>query len=199
MEVQLKLRIIMAKELYLTLTKGFNTLSTPWANTLQVLFGSIFLAIMAQIAIPLPFTPVPMSLQTLAIAILAITLGPKKAPLAVLAYLAQATVGLPVLAAGTVNSLWIIGPLAGYLLGFVASAFVVAKLLSTTKQSSFYKNWLILSLNEITILALGSLWLSYFVGFQNAITMGILPFIPCALIKITIAASSIKPINWLKK
>lgn len=189
----------MAKELYLTLTKGFNTLSSPWVNLLQVLLGSVFLAIMAQIAIPLPFTPVPMSLQTLGIALLAVTLGPRKAPLAVLTYLAQASIGLPVLAAGKVNPLWIIGPNAGYLLGFVVSSYVVGKLFSISNRSSFYKNWLVLSLNEITILTLGALWLASFVGFQNAITMGILPFIPCGIIKITLAASSVKPIQWMTK
>lgn len=187
----------MAKELYFSLTRGINTLGSRSVATLQVLLGSIFLAMMAQIAIPLPFTPVPMSLQSLAVALLSITLGPRKAPLAVLAYLAQASIGLPVLAAGALNPMWIVSPRAGYLLGFVVASFLVSTLLEKHHRS-FFRNWLALSLNEITILFCGACGLSFFLGWEKAFTMGVLPFIPCALIKITIAASSLKPIQWLK-
>lgn len=179
----------MGKTIVQTLTRGFNA---SWLSLLQVLAGSILLALTAQVAVPLPFTPVPVSLQTFGVALLAITLGSRKAPLAVLAYLAQASMGLPVLAAGRVNPAWLFGPNAGYLIGFVVASFVVGKLLEKSPKASFGKNWLTLSLNEITILAVGSVWLSFFVGWENSLAMGVIPFLPGALLKITMAASARK-------
>lgn len=186
----------MGKAIYHTLTRGFNA---TWISLLQVLVGSMFLALTAQIAVPLPFTPVPVSLQSFGVALLAITLGSRKAPLAVLAYLTQASMGLPVLAAGSVNPAWMFGPRAGFLIGFVVASYVVGRLLESRKSNHFIANWMILSLNEVIILAVGSLWLGYFVGWENSIAMGFIPFIPGGLLKITVAASSIKPLKWFKR
>lgn len=164
----------------------------------QILLGSIFLAITAQIAIPLPFTPVPITLQTLGVAILTMALGPRKGALAVVAYLCQASIGLPVLAGGVVNPLWMIGPRAGYLLSYIISSFLVGSLLETFKTNSFIKNWIILSVNEATVLLCGSLWLGFFVGWNHAFAMGALPFIPGAILKITIATSGFKQVRKLR-
>lgn len=185
----------MAKALYQTITK---TVATSWLSVLQVLVGSLFLSLMAQVAVPLPFTPVPVSLQTFAVALLAITLGSKKAPIAVMLYLVQATMGFPVLALGAVNPLWMVGPKAGYLLGFVASSFVVGKLVESNSKPSLGKSWLILSLNEAITLCLGALWLSAFVGWPNTLAMGVIPFIPGALLKISAASLAVNPIQSLK-
>lgn len=162
---------------------------------IQVLCGSLFLALMAQLTIPA--VPVPVSMQTLGVALLAIALGPKKGALAVLAYLTEASMGLPVLAGGTVNPLWMVAPRAGYLIGFLLSAYVVGSYLEKG-NGSFVKNWAILSFNEVIILNLGSLWLALFVGWENAFVLGTAPFIPGAVLKTTIAACSIKPIEWIK-
>lgn len=172
-------------------------LLTTWVPSIQVIMGSIFLAVLAQFSIPLPFTPVPLSLQTLGVALLAIGLGPRKAALAVVGYLAQATFGLPVLAGGLADPLWMLTPRAGYLIGFVAAAFVTGSLLKKVKTRGLIKTWLILSLNETTILLLGSLWLAFFVGFDHALAMGVLPFIPGAIAKITLATTSEKPLKWI--
>jgi biotin transport system substrate-specific component len=165
---------------------------------LQVLLGSVFLGLMAQISVPLPFTPVPFSLQTLGVALLAISLGSRKAPLAVMAYLLQATLGFPVIAGGLSKPLWMISPTAGYLIAFVISSFLTAKLLERARSSSWIKTWLAFTVNEVTILLIGSLWLALFVGGSKAFLLGALPFIPGALVKIAVAASSVKPIRWIK-
>ncbi|MFI5342882.1 MAG: biotin transporter BioY [Chlamydiales bacterium] len=169
-----------------------------WVGLVQVLLGSAFLGLMAQLAIQLPFTPVPLSMQSLGVALLAISLGSRKAAWSVAVYLIQATVGLPVLGGGLSNPLWMVGPRMGYLIGFVVAAFIVGRLLEQRQSSSFLKNWLILSLNEGIILLMGTLWLGLFVGWGDAFALGTVPFLSGALIKITIAASSIKPIEWLK-
>lgn len=165
---------------------------------LQIILGSVFLALMAQLSIPLPFTPVPLSMQPLAVFLLAITLGSRKAPLAVIAYLMQATYGLPVLAGGLSNPAWIIGFKAGYLIGFVVVAYLVTALIEKNKKSNFFKGWLIFSFGEITLLSCGVLWLSFFVGFKKAVLFGAVPFIPGALIEITIATCYLQSSDWLK-
>lgn len=173
-------------------------MSNHWIGALQIILGSLFIGLSGQIAFPLPFTPVPVSMQTLAVSLLAISLGPRKAVFSVLAFLCQATLGLPVLAKGLSNPLWMVSPTVGYLLGFIPAAFVIGNLMESHKSSSFFKNWLMLSLNEGIIITLGATCLGFFVGWENAFFLGVLPFIPGTILKITMAASSIKPIDWLK-
>ena len=167
-------------------------------NLTQILLGSIALGVIAQIAVPLPFTPVPLTLQTLMISLLTLTLGPRKASLAVFAYLFQGTIGLPVFAGGVANPLWIISPNAGYLIGFALAPLLTGWILSLQTRFSFVKTWLSLSLNEIVILLCGSSGLALAIGLENALYMGFFPFIPGALLKITFATTTFRPIEWMK-
>lgn len=186
------------KQIGFTKTKEWVFSCFRTAHFLHILMGSIFLSLMAQFSFPLPFTPVPITLQTFAIAILAFTLGPKKAPLAVVAYLVEATCGLPVLTGAHSNPLWMFGAKGGYLFAFVLSAFVTAKLIEKTPLS-LTKIWIAFLLNETIILALGSLWLGFFVGKENAFLLGALPFIPGAILKISMASSLTRPIQWIEE
>lgn len=165
--------------------------------SLQVLAGSIFLALMSQLSCNLPFTPVPMSLQTLAIFILGMTLGSKKAPLAVMAYLIEGTMGLPVFAGGAIKPLWFILPTAGYLVGFVFSSYLMGKIYESNR-SSMINTLLACLVSEIVLMGLGMLWLSTMVGLQQAFWMGVFPFLMGSLIKMTIATWLTKPLLWLK-
>jgi biotin transport system substrate-specific component len=165
----------------------------------QILLGSLFLALMARISIPLPFSIVPLSMQPFAVAILAITLGSQRAPWAVACYLIEATMGFPVLAGGLANPLWLIGPKAGYLIGFFFAAYLIAKLLENKKRNqNLFKDWVCILAGETVILSLGWLWLSYYIGFGTAFLTGVLPFIPGAFIKTFAAAATIKPVAWVK-
>jgi biotin transport system substrate-specific component len=174
------------------------TIKSGVVSSLQILVGSLFLSLMAQIAFPLPFTPVPVTLQTFGVACLAMTLGRRKATLAVLAYLTEATYGLPVLGGGLANPFWMLSARGGYALAFILAAFLVGKLLEQKRPTSFGKSWLILALNEGLILTIGTLWMTGFVGFNAAISMGFLPFIPGALVKISMAAATWKGIQAIK-
>ncbi len=91
------------------------------SKAVLVLAGSAFIAKAAQISVPLE--PVPMTLQTLAILIVGLTMGSRLGALTVLAYLAEGAVGLPVFAEGK-STLALIGPTAGFLVGFVGMAFI---------------------------------------------------------------------------
>jgi biotin transport system substrate-specific component len=164
----------------------------------SILVGSLMLALCAQIAFPLPFSPVPITLQSFGIALLAMVLGPRYATLAVLTYLVEATAGLPVLAGGIPKPFWMISPTAGYLVGFALSAYLTGKLLEKYPQLSFAKTWALFSINELTILTCGTIGLSFIIGLENALWIGAAPFIPGALLKITVAAAAKRPVDWIK-
>lgn len=167
------------------------------SGVIKVVIGSVFLGLISQIAIPLPFTPVPITLQTLGVSLLAISLGPRKAPMAVLTYLFQATLGLPVLAGGVSNPLWMATPKAGYLVGFVFAAYLTATLIEKYKKTPLWKIWFALSANDGLILTIGACWLSFFVGFEKGFLLGFVPFIPGALVKISMAWISFRPLEWI--
>jgi biotin transport system substrate-specific component len=173
-------------------------IATKSSTIIQVVLGSIFLAGMSQLAIPLPFSPVPITMQTLAVALLTLALGPRNASMAVFTYLAQATVGLPVLAGGVSNPLWMIGPKVGYLVAFTLTPQLIGNLLKSQTDFSFVKTWFIFSLGELSILTLGTFCLGFFFGWQNAFFMGFVPFIPGALFKVSIAVAAFKPVEFIK-
>lgn len=93
-----------------------------WKKIALVIGGSLVVAIAAQISIPLQ--PVPLSLQTLAILVVGFCLGSRLGALALIAYLAEGAMGLPVFAGGKGGAIWLVGPTAGFLFGFVLMAWV---------------------------------------------------------------------------
>ena len=86
-----------------------------------VLTGSLFIALAAQVSVP--FFPVPLTLQTLAILIVGLTFGSRLGAATLLAYLAEGAMGLPVFA-GAQGAASLVGPTAGFLYGFVAMAWL---------------------------------------------------------------------------
>ncbi|MDB6080863.1 MAG: BioY protein [Chlamydiia bacterium] len=185
-------------EKQLTLTSQ-NQMQTLIKNAIKVLCGSAFLALMSQLSIPLPFSPVPLSMQTFAVFLLGAFLGPRIGALSVIAYLAEGSAGLPVFAGGLTNPLWFCSARTGYLIGFVIAAFVIGKTYEYRPQMGFFSSLLTMASGAVTILAVGALWLSIFVGPQAAITMGVLPFLIADSIKIVAAACIAQGFALIKK
>jgi biotin transport system substrate-specific component len=158
-------------------------------SVLQVLGGSIFLALVSQISVP--FIPVPMSMQTLAVFTLGLTLGSRKAALAVAAYLVQGTLGLPVFAGGLSLPLWFMGPRAGYLIGFVAAAFIAG--LAKDKNKTALLGALVAA--DATILGMGGALLSLFTGLEQAYWAGVYPFLMGDATKIGVAFFAREPLK----
>lgn len=152
----------------------------------QVVFGSFFLAALAQVSIPL--YPVPMSLQTLGIFLLAIGQGGRKACYSTLLYLALAAFGLPVLAGGVSNSLWVTFPSAGFLIGFPIASYVIGKMANAKKNPS--PLWLIGSIlvGQTIIYTLGVAGLTRILSFEQSLMVGLVPFLPLAGVKLLIAS-----------
>ncbi|GEM90109.1 biotin transporter BioY [Oceanithermus desulfurans] len=103
-------------------------LNTTSRRALAVALGAGFVALLAQVALPLPFTPVPVTLQTLGVLLAGAALGSRLGAQALLLYLAAGAAGLPVFAGGGAGVGWLAGPTGGYLLGFVAAAWLAGAL-----------------------------------------------------------------------
>ena len=154
-------------------------------SLVKVVAGSLFITLCMNVKVP--FFPVPMTLQTFGVFVLATTLGARHSFLALLFYLFQATVGLPVTTQGACP-LWLFGPTGGYLLSFPLAAYLIGAL-AQKKRDSFLRVALAISLGQILIYGMGSLFLSRLIGFKKAIICGVLPFIPSAALKLLVAAS----------
>ena len=157
-------------------------------TALQIFLGSLFMAILAQITIPLQ--PVPMSLQTLGVFLLPMMLEKKYAAYSLLLYLGEATLGLPVLASLKINPFWIVGPTAGYLLSFPVAAYAIGFLLEKGQNNSWIWTAFSLFIGQVIIWSFGVAFLSYMIGLENAFFFGLLPFIPVSFYKLGLALAS---------
>lgn len=161
-----------------------NFLTHPLA---RVIGGSLFLALCAQMSIPLPFTPIPFTFHMLGILLLGIALGSKQAALSTCLYLTEGALGLPVFAGGL--SLASISVTSGYLIGMPLAAYIAGY---ASKDKSNLYNFILLATAAFVVLSLGAIVLSTFVGAENALTLGVYPFIPGDLLKALIALSYLK-------
>jgi biotin transport system substrate-specific component len=168
------------------------TFSRVRASQLARLAGialfAAFTALTARITIPLPFTPVPITLQVMVVLLSGLVLGSRAGALSQLAYLAAIAAGMPWDARG-LGSAALLGPTAGYLVGFVLAAFVcgwVAERLSDTPASRFLAALVGLAI----IYTAGLAWLAPTVGgLARAWALGVVPFIVIDLGKALVAAA----------
>lgn len=154
---------------------------------------SLINAAFARISIPLPFTPVPITGQTLAVLLTGAVLGSRRGALALLLYIAEGSAGLPVFAKGASGLFWTL-PSGGYLLGFVAAAYVVGLLV---ERGLHRGPWLLVAmlLGNAVLYIPGLIQLSFFVGWDKVLPLGLYPFIPGDLVKIYIASLAV-PSAW---
>ena len=168
-------------------------------STLQILGGSLLLAFCAQINIPLYFTPVPLSCQTLGAMLIGAMMGSRKGALVVFTYLLEACFGLPFFAGGCSGILRLFGPTGGYLLALALQAYLAGWFVE--RQKSFHTTKTMMALLSICMihLTIGSLWLSQFVGLQSALAMGIYPFLIGEVIKTLGLTAYLKSLHSISK
>ena len=164
-------------------------------EALLVLACSGLIALSAQAAVPLPFSPVPVSGQTLAVLLIASALGRRLGSAAVLAYLAEGAMGLPVFAGGIGGPAALIGPTGGYLVGFLPAAWVCGALAERGWDRNIPGMVASMVAGETVLFATGLFWLSRYVGPAAVWGMGLLPFLPGEVAKIVIAATAL-PLSW---
>ena len=164
-------------------------------NVLLVLAGSALIALSAQVAIPLPFSPVPVTGQTFAALLVGAALGATRGSAAVLAYLAEGAAGLPVFAGGLAGPAILLGPTGGYLLGFLPAAWICGALAERGWDRHFLSTLAAMTLGDIAIFAVGVPWLARYVGAENAVAFGLTPFVVGNIAKIVLAAGAL-PFAW---
>ena len=161
-----------------------------------VLAGSALVAVCAHIALPLYFTPVPLTLQTLAVLLLGLLLSPRLAAATLCAYLVEGALGLPVFAPSPLalsGIAHLFGPTGGYLLAYPLAAATASFLWHRTgwnTRRGFTSVLLSAAAGSLPILALGALWLGVFshASVQNVLSLAVLPFLPGDALKIVAAA-----------
>lgn len=162
-------------------------LTQTWVKPLLVVSaGVLLLTLGAKVSVP--FWPVPMSLQVMALAAIGMTLGARQAVQTVLAYLALGLAGVPVFVSSAGPAAFM-GPTGGYLVGFVAAAAVVGSLSQRGWGQSFGRAWLAMLLGLVVLYVPGLAWLGHVVGWDKPVlAMGLTPFILGDALKITLVA-----------
>ena len=172
-------------------------------NVVLVITSTLFIAIMAQVALRLPFTPVPVTGQTLAVLLTVATLGSWRAIASTSLYFALAVAGFPVLAPQTdgshITGVQVLAmPTLGYVLGFIIAALVIGKLADLGYTKKILPAIGLMFLGNVIIYALGFSTLKVLLDttWANAFAWGVAPFIAGDIFKIAIASLTLRS-AWL--
>ena len=158
-------------------------------TVILIALGTALLTFSAKINLPLPY--VPMTLQTLVVLVLGAAYGGRLGAATVIVYLAEGAVGLPVFAGPVGGLAPLMGPTAGYLLGFVAAAFITGWLSERGWDRSVAWLFVAMGVGHIIILGCGFVWLAFGMklGFGRSWLVGIAPFIAASVIKNALGAA----------
>tara|TARA_R110002020_G_scaffold110627_2_gene255480 strand:- start:19 stop:600 length:582 start_codon:yes stop_codon:yes gene_type:complete len=157
-----------------------------------VLTGSLLIAIAGKITVP--FWPVPATLQTLAIFIIAAAFGRKLALATLAAYMVEGAMGLPVFTGGG-GLAYFAGPTGGYLAGFVVAAGLTGWAADRGLDRNALKLFAVNLAGAAIILILGAAWIALAFGTDKALAWGVGPFIITDVIKAALAAAVV-PAGW---
>lgn len=164
-------------------------------KSIVALVFSGIIALMAQVAIPLPFTPVPITGQTFAVLLAGALLGPRYGALTIIFYLLEGASGLPFFAGGSSGWFHLWGPTGGYLMAYIPAAYVVGILAERGWDRRWGKALSMMMVGEAIILSLGALWLIRYVPADRVLMLGVIPFLPGDIIKGMLAAT-VLPSGW---
>lgn len=157
---------------------------------LLVIATSLLLALSAQVAFPLPFSPVPVTFQTFVVLAAGAVLGSRLGALSVLVYLTEGMIGLPFFAKGATGIAYLRGVTGGYLLGFVAAAFIVGLLVERGWGRKASTAMMAMGIGNVVLYVFGIAWLQTILNISTAkaLFLGLYPFIAGDLYKIGIGA-----------
>ncbi|WP_119165841.1 biotin transporter BioY [Algihabitans albus] len=156
------------------------------------LLGAAILTISAKIQMPM--FPVPMTMQTYVVMVIAMAYGWQLGLATVGLYLAQGLVGLPVFATGG-GFAYFAGPTGGYLIGFLVATLAMGWLAERGWDRRLLLVIPAVTLGTVIFFLCGVAWLSVLIGFDRALEAGLLPFVPGAAAKLVLAAATV-PAAW---
>jgi len=154
--------------------------ATAWWISASLIVGfALLTAVAAKIAVPIPGSPVPVTLQTLVVLLAGMVLGSKRGALSQITLIGMGLVGLPVFSTPLPGTLVLMGPTGGYILGFAFAAFASGLLFERMALKSVWAKFIALFATSFFILVPGVIWLSVFTGgnFSTAIMAGLVPFL----------------------
>jgi biotin transport system substrate-specific component len=166
-----------------------------------VLLASLVLAVSAHVSVP--FYPVPLTLQTLAVMAIAAAFGARLGTLSVLAYLAEGLAGLPVFAKFAAGPLYLLGPTGGFLVGFILLALIVGAAADRGFDRSPVKLFAALIVGDAFVFVLGFIWLAWFahlsgghgLGAMKAWAGGVAPFLLGDVLKSVLVAAGVPAVR----
>ena len=164
--------------------------SLSW-KVAAVLLGTLFLALSSYIEVPM--VPVPVTMQTFAVALIGALYGWRLGGITIIVWLMQGTLGLPVLAGGAAGAHHFVGPTAGYLFAFPVAGMVMGLL--AERGWNGHRPWLAFAgmlVSNVLCLVLGAAWLAGLIGIEQAIMAGIVPFLAGAVLKAGLGAITLK-------
>lgn len=176
--------------------KNNESYSTHTPELRMMVFASLFAALTAAgayIQIPLPFSPVPVTLQVFFVLLAGSMLKSKWGGLSMIVYTLLGIAGLPVFAGGSSGMGVILGPTGGYVIGFILAAYIIGKLSEKTEKtdkSGILINAFNMSAGVLVIYACGFIQLMYVaeIGPGAALALGVIPFLPGEIVKTAVAA-----------
>ncbi|MGB0035570.1 MAG: biotin transporter BioY [Candidatus Acidiferrales bacterium] len=172
------------------------------ADVVRIAAANILLVLCANIAIPLPWTPVPITGQTFGVLLVAVLLGSRRGALTLGLYLLEGLAGLPVFQPyGLPGPARFLGPTAGYLLAYPPAAFLTGWLVERGAEKSVARLGGALLSGEILIFLGGCAWLAVEVGrgWNFALQQGALPFLPGEVIKMALIIAAVRGVELARR
>ena len=150
----------------------------------------ILTALGAYVRIPLPFTPVPITLQTFFVLLSGAVLGRKWGAASQFGYVLLGGFGLPIFAGASFGLAVFFGSTGGYLLGFILAGWMVGRIISQHKTVNFNQILITMLIGSLLILLLGCIWIGilFKISLQQILVLGLWPFVPGDIIKSIVAA-----------
>lgn len=147
-------------------------------------------AVLSQVSIPVPFSPVPISLQTFAVALTGAILGSRKGAIALIVYAFMGAVGLPVFAQARAGLPILVGPTGGFIFGFIPAAYLIGRIIEKGKEQTYLRTVIAMVSGLVVIYIVGLLQLKLVlnVSFAEAFILGAAPFLPLEIPKIILGA-----------
>lgn len=159
-------------------------------NVVLVALGVLFTALLAQISVPVPGSPVPITGQTLAVVLTAAALGPGRGVAVQVFYILSALVGLPFYAEASGGVDVVLGATGGYVVGFIPAAYLIGLAARRGADRTLLKSIPLFIAGQAVIFAVGVPWLAVSTGMSagQALDAGFYPFILGGIVKAAVAA-----------
>jgi biotin transport system substrate-specific component len=149
----------------------------------------ILMSLGAFVRIPLPFTPIPLTLQTFFVLLSGAFLGSRLGAMTQLSYILLGVFGVPVFSGAGSGLFYLLGPTGGYLMGFILSALFLGRFIGR-RQTKLFSVFGLFCLGDLIILVCGTVWLKLLLGYSfiKLLSVGLIPFAPGDLLKAGVAS-----------